>query len=105
MASWGMSFDDSNAYFRLFQSFNSAAPRYGYSSPAMDAALAKLQVASSKADVTAAMGDISKILNQDVPFLSLAYGTHMIMSNKNVHGLVLTSNQAVLLGGVWVSKS
>jgi peptide/nickel transport system substrate-binding protein len=103
LASWGLSFDDSNVFFRMFQSFSEASNRYGFTSPAMDAALNELRTAATPAKETAAVAAIAKVYDTDVPWLNFSYGGRDIMLAKNVHGIQTTSDQCVLFGQAWVS--
>jgi peptide/nickel transport system substrate-binding protein len=104
LALWALAYDDSDIFFRMFQSFSSHSDRYGYSSPAMDAAINELRVAATPAQETAAVGTIARIVNSDVPFLNIAWGERDIVTSPKVHGIEPTSDQAVLVGHAWLGN-
>jgi peptide/nickel transport system substrate-binding protein len=104
LALWALAYDDSDIFFRMFQSFSSQSNRYGYSSPAMDAGIDSLRVAANPAQVTAALAKIAQIVNSDVPFLNIAWGQRDVVASKKVHGIQPTSDQVVLLGQAWLSQ-
>jgi peptide/nickel transport system substrate-binding protein len=103
LASWGLAYDDSDIFFRMYQSFSTVSNRYGFTSPAMDAALNQLRTAATPAKEKAAVAAMAKIYNSQVPWLNFSYGGRDIMLAKNVHGVQTTSNQCIIFGGAWVS--
>jgi peptide/nickel transport system substrate-binding protein len=104
LAGWGLAYDDSDIFFRMFQSFSTVSNRYGFTSPAMDAALTDLRTATTAAKTTAAVKAMAQIYNSQVPWLNFSYGGRDIMLAKNVHGIQTTANQCITFGTAWVTS-
>jgi peptide/nickel transport system substrate-binding protein len=103
VATWGLSYDDSFLFFRMFQSFTSFGNRYGYTSPGMDEALTTMRMTNSQSATTAAIAGMQKVVNQDAPFLNISEGDKFLISSPKVHGFVPTSDACWLFNNVWMS--
>jgi peptide/nickel transport system substrate-binding protein len=105
LAQWALSIvNDDGAFGQLFLSFSSQAKRYGYSAPDMDASLGQLRTAATTAEKATALAGIAKIINRDAPMLAIGSQDQSIVTTNKVHGIAVTSSQAVLLAGAWISK-
>ncbi len=103
LGAWGMSYREPDPYPKMFDTMDSAGKQtYGmYTSPAMDALLEKFQLATDQDQKLQIMADIQRQMNEDVPFIVAGYYAEYIPWQKNVHGVVGTSNSMVLLGKAW----
>ncbi|CRK57793.1 Dipeptide-binding ABC transporter, periplasmic substrate-binding component (TC 3.A.1.5.2) [Alloactinosynnema sp. L-07] len=103
LARGATSVSESDPYQRLQGNYasTSRANAIGYANPDMDAALAALQAAGTDEATQAALDKIVTIWNDTVPSVIVGANATFIPWQDNVHGLVSTSEQMMLLGEAW----
>jgi len=104
MASAAYSLYNADPYTRLFSSLNSTSTNNttGYNNPAMDAQLTKVQAATTDQAKTAALADLQKLVNDTVPYVTLAAAATFIPWQKSVHGVKPTLDGVILFDKVWI---
>lgn len=100
------SVSEGDPYQRLQTSLNSTSPSnaLGYANPEMDAALVELQAAGTDEATQAAIDKIVELWNETVPAVVVGANATFIAWQDDVHGVVTTSEQMMLLGGAWKSQ-
>jgi peptide/nickel transport system substrate-binding protein len=97
---WGFTLPpDDSLYLTLLQNVTGT---YGYSSDAMNAALAKLRVASTAAAKTDALKQISQIWATDVPAVTLAHYPALLAWGSKVHDIAGTNGATLLFDKAWI---
>jgi ABC-type transport system substrate-binding protein len=106
LANWGLAMSDESDgnYTQLLGSFGSAAKRYGYSSPEMDAGIEALRVADTDAKKVAAYKTISEVWVRDAPALVITYIPQAVIHSAKVHGIVRTAQAVSHYDKAWMSK-
>lgn len=106
LARGATSVSESDPFQRLQGNYNSTSPAnaIGYANPDMDAALVELQAAGTDEAMQIALDKIVTIWNDTVPSVIVGANATFIPWQDNVHGLVSTSEQMMLLGGAWKSQ-
>jgi peptide/nickel transport system substrate-binding protein len=89
-------------YAQLNKAMNSVAPRFGYSSPEMDAALDQLRVATTDDARTAAFKTIAEVWNRDMPAAILGVHHSAWIGSPKLHGITQTTSDLILLGDAWL---
>lgn len=72
----------------------------GYSNPAMDALVDRLQ-ASSKTEAKSVLKEINELWQESVPSVTVSDGGFFSPWQKSVHGIVPTSQNMMLFGKAW----
>lgn len=100
------SVSESDPYQRLQTSLSSTSPSnaLGYANPDMDAALVELQAAGTDDAAQTAIDKIVTIWNETVPAVVVGANATYIAWDQDVHGMVSTSEQMMLLGEAWKSQ-
>ncbi len=91
-------------YISMVGAWSSTSPRYGYSSPDMDAALTALRSASTDAARTAAAKSLAEVIGRDAPVAVLAVQPSTWLYSDKVHGLRFSSADLVHLDKAWVQR-
>ncbi len=96
---------DAVPYLRLSSALrsNSSNNILGYDSPQMDGLLDRLQQAPTDDAEREVLGEIQRLVTDDVPFLPTGAAVSFVPWADNVHGAVSSSSGIMLLGGVWFS--
>lgn len=76
-----------------------------YSNPEMDKLLVELQGAESPEQGLPIMTAIETLWKKDVPYINLGAGGFLDAWAKNVHGILPTTNTAILFNKAWIGKS
>jgi peptide/nickel transport system substrate-binding protein len=106
IATWGLGWLDESAvnYLQMVGSFASTSPRYGYSSPEMDAAMDLLRVAESEEERVEAYRAISEVWVEDVPAHVITTIAQSMVHTPEVHGLVRTGQSITLFHDAWMEQ-
>lgn len=73
----------------------------GHKSERMDAALAELQGASDDAERARILGEIQQAWVDEVPAVNVGSTAHLVVWNKQVHGVVPNAEYMMLFSGAW----
>ena len=106
LARGAASVSESDPFQRLQTNYSSTslANALGYANPDMDAALVELQGAGTDEAVQTALDKVQTIWNETVPSVVVGANATFIAWQHDVHGLVSTSEQMMLLGEAWKSQ-
>jgi peptide/nickel transport system substrate-binding protein len=106
LTTWGIALiaDADAAYLSLIGSFGSAAKRYGYSSPDMDAAIEMLRTADTDAKRTAGFKQVAEIWNRDVPAQVITSLQQGLVWTPKLHGVTRTAYQNYFFDKAWLAK-
>lgn len=105
LAIWSVGFagDIDTNYTQLLTSFG-PSKRYGYNTPAMNGALDELRLATNETERISAMKKVSTVLTEDVPMLSFFLGEEKLLTQPDVHGVVVDSRARVLFDKAWLDR-
>lgn len=100
----GLSLAEVSPFTRLYSGLQSESTNnvFGYQNPEMDAALLKVQTATSDEQKLAALGEVQEIVNQTSPFVALSALTTLVAWSDNVHGIQPTLDGILLFENAWV---
>ena len=105
---WGAGFGENfdGNYLNAVRTYSTAgaAVRSGFSSAAMDAAVASMRTASTDADRRAAYGKVMQAMVDDVPSLPLLELENAFVSTKDLRGVVRGDNSTFLLDKAWLDR-
>lgn len=101
-----LSITDADPYAGLHQGLHSAsAVNAGrYANPKMDKLLVELQGAEDAESGLATMTAIEELWKKDVPYINLGHGGFLNAWAKDVHGILPTTNTAVLFHEAWIEQ-
>lgn len=100
------SIPDSDPYAALDTAMNSksGANPGRYASPEMDDLLAELRAADGPEDGMETMTAIEELWQKDAVYVNVGFGGFMEAWNDDVHGILPTTQTAVLFDDAWLSK-
>jgi len=102
----GMSIYESSPYARLDQfETGSVRSRTGLSHPDMDAALDELRRAASREEKQAAIAEIQRVWNEDVPSAVIASAKELVATHDHVRGVVYSRDTVPLFHQAFVVAS
>jgi peptide/nickel transport system substrate-binding protein len=106
IATWGLGWLDESPvnYLQLVGSFLSTSPRYGYSSPDMDAAMDMLRVAETQEERVEAYRAVSEVWVRDVPGHVIATIMQAMLHRAEIHGLQRTGQSITLFHEAWLEQ-
>ncbi|MFC0861763.1 ABC transporter substrate-binding protein [Sphaerimonospora cavernae] len=102
----GTTIPDEDPYSRLSGVLGSESPSNtsGYSNPEMDKLLGELQAAPGPKDGKAVLAKIEELWKKEVPGIGIEIGGTFQAWQKNVHGLIPTSETMFLYSKAWKSE-
>src|SRR5699024_10228717 len=105
LAQSGLNIRDREPLLKLYSNFHSEAVGNisGYHSPEMDALLTDLQTAPSEQDKAAVLAEIDALMADQVPAIIMAAQDNMVAWQPDIHDVVHSFGDIVLLGGAWIA--
>lgn len=101
-----LSLPDAAPYIRLYSALSSTSTMNssGYSSPAMDALLAKIQQAPDDDAKKAAYAELQQQFTEHAPMVPMASGANFVAWSPKVYGVTPTMDSIMLLDQAWLKK-
>ncbi|HEX7390984.1 MAG TPA: ABC transporter substrate-binding protein, partial [Acidiphilium sp.] len=102
---WFPDYPDAEDYLTPFYGSKSNFTSNGYSSPEMDAILAKEKAAPTTAERMKYIGEAQALAAKDVPIIPYFQGSMVVVARDNVHGIKQTLDPTYWLRFWLISKS
>jgi peptide/nickel transport system substrate-binding protein len=106
IATWALGWLDEHDvnYLQLIGSFNTQNPRYGVTSPALEAAIDKLRTAETQEDRVEAYGEVTEAWFDVMPAHVISVIPQAMLYTPEVHGLLRSGASITLFHEAWYEQ-
>ena len=106
IATWALGWLDEHDvnYLQLIGSFNTQNPRYGATSPQLEAAIDKLRTAETQDDRVEAYGEVTEAWFDVMPAHVISVIPQAMLYNQDVHGLMRSGASITLFHEAWYEQ-